>query len=344
MSSALERAWYQGRWWLVLLRPLSWLFVGLSAYIRRRDQAAAAASKLPVVVIGNISLGGTGKTPLIISLVKRLQQKGLRPGVISRGYGSQSSIFPLLVKPNSEALLSGDEPLLIAQSCVCPVVIDPDRNAALSFLEKNTDCDIVLSDDGLQHYKLFRHWEIAVVDGQRGLGNGQCLPAGPLREQPQRLQTVDWIMINQAQPKIIAEIETYSDAQVPIATMAIKPSAWRNVYSGERRPIATGNPEVGAKQKAFAVAAIGNPERFFTTLTELGVVAEMCPFPDHHRYQGQDLDFASGQVVFMTAKDAVKCAHYQGQLEAQYWWVLEVEAELSDEFMTAFESQLASLM
>lgn len=343
MSSALERAWYHGRWWLVLLRPLSWLFIGLSNYIRRRDQAAAAASKLPVVVIGNISLGGTGKTPLIISLVKRLQQAGFRPGVISRGYGSQSLIFPLLVTPDSEAQLSGDEPLLIAQSCECPVVIDPDRNAALSFLELNTDCDIVLSDDGMQHYKLFRHWEIAVVDGQRGLGNGQCLPAGPLREMPHRLQSVDWIIINQAQPKVTAEIKEYSGGQVPVTAMALKPSAWRNVYSGERRSIEAGIPEIGAQQKTFAVAAIGNPDRFFTSLVELGVKAESRPFPDHHSYQGTDLDFASGQVVYMTAKDAVKCAHYQGQLEAQYWWALEVEAELSDEFIAAIESKLASV-
>jgi len=198
--TALERAWYKPCSWALALLPLSYLFRGVAAgrkaYLQSRYQAKPFA--VPVVVVGNIAVGGTGKTPLIIRLVHSLQAEGIRPGIVSRGYGGQPSKLPRKVAADSSAQEFGDEPVLIAREANCPVVVDSDRVAAVQYLIDEFDVDVVLSDDGLQHYRMHRDLEIAVLDARRGLGNGQCLPAGPLREAPGRLDDVDFIVLNGA--------------------------------------------------------------------------------------------------------------------------------------------------
>lgn len=340
---SIERAWYQGSAWLHLLRPLAALFTWLSGRVKKRDQTLARPGNLPVVVVGNITVGGTGKTPLLVSLVKQLQQQGYKPGVISRGYGSRSKTFPLSIAPDTSAKLAGDEPLLIAQACACPLVIAPERIQALAMLQQQFDCDIVLSDDGLQHYRLYRQLEIAVVDGQRGLGNGFCLPAGPLREVPERLQQVDWVLINQASAAIDTEIRQLCRHHSPVSSMAMQFSQWRSLYDGRCVDV-VGLPEAAAGKTVYAMAAIGNPQRFFDTLAEQGISAVNKPFPDHHAYSDKDLEFGHGQIVLMTAKDAVKCSQYQAKKQAQHWWILDVEARLEPEFVQDFSQRIKDLV
>ncbi|MBT5003575.1 MAG: tetraacyldisaccharide 4'-kinase, partial [Porticoccaceae bacterium] len=202
MALSAEKRWlnacYSNSSWLLLLAPLSWLFSLISAVRRLILQRLYQGRpfSVPVAVVGNISVGGSGKTPLIIALVKALNKLGYTAGVISRGYGGAASAYPLRVTTGTPVDQSGDEPLLIAQSCGCPVVVDPDRVRAVEFLLHETSCDIVLSDDGLQHYRLHRDIEIAVVDATRGLGNGRMLPSGALRESPSRLSQVDFVVLN----------------------------------------------------------------------------------------------------------------------------------------------------
>ncbi len=181
VSSLWEKAWYEHHRWVYLLAPLAWLFRRLARRRRRRLEESAVAVDVPVVIVGNISVGGTGKTPLLIALVQRLQQAGYRPGVVSRGYGGKAPQYPLMITPDTPVSHSGDEPLAIARATDCAVCVSPDRVEAAQTLRK-FGCDIVLSDDGLQHYRLARDLEIAVVDGARAFGNGWCLPVGPLRE------------------------------------------------------------------------------------------------------------------------------------------------------------------
>ncbi|BFM16345.1 tetraacyldisaccharide 4'-kinase [Maricurvus nonylphenolicus] len=316
-------AWYQGRWWLVLLLPLSGLFGFIARLRRRKLQGDVQAYTAPVVVVGNISLGGTGKTPLLISLVNAMRERGFRPGVVSRGYGGRASQYPYLVTVDSEPAQSGDEPLLIALEAGCPVVVDPNRDSAVKYLLDNFDCDLVLSDDGLQHYALHRDFEICVVDGQRGLGNGRCLPAGPLRESPERLSEVDWVVVNgeleQSLPLGVASECLY--------TMTVQPSEWRELSTGSRIVAAKALPaEFVAPLNA--VSGIGNPSRFFNTLSSLGVEAGQYVFPDHHAYTEDDLAFAEQGTLLMTTKDAVKCRKFV----KPNWWSLSVTAQLPDVF------------
>ena len=194
--SFLVRAWYNKAPWLWLLWPLSLLFQLLARLRRKQQSANTADTDIPVIVVGNIAVGGTGKTPLLITLCQHLVAQGMQPGIISRGYGAMSNTFPIDLDVNTSAKEAGDEPVLIAEKTGCPVVVDPDRVRALNTLTTNHTVNIVLSDDGLQHYKLPRRIEIIVVDGKRGFGNGLCLPAGPLRESVSRLREVDFLIVN----------------------------------------------------------------------------------------------------------------------------------------------------
>ena len=198
LEQRITQAWQQDSPWLKLLLPLSWLFVAIASARRRYLQSRhqGQAFKAPVIIVGNISVGGSGKTPLILALVSALKQRGFKPGVVSRGYGGKAVSYPLGVNAQTAVAESGDEPLLIAQLAECPVVVDADRNAAVAYLLSHNDCDLVLSDDGLQHYRLHRDIEIVVIDGQRGFGNGRCLPAGPLRESQERLGQADFVVVN----------------------------------------------------------------------------------------------------------------------------------------------------
>ena len=328
----LERAWFKNAGWLVLLWPLS-LFFQLLASMRRKIQQRAVRPRshtVPVVVIGNISVGGTGKTPLLIELARHYKRNGFTPGIISRGYGASTRDFPMQVESSTEVHLSGDEALLIRRSTDCPVVIDPDRERALRYLLEHNNVDVVFSDDGLQHYRLHRDIEIAVVDGTRLFGNGFCLPAGPLRERVGRLQRVDFIIVNGAPEKPVGVLEHAS-------LMRLEPRFLVNLKTGDRHPLAGAPFNMG--NTVQAVSAIGNPERFFSVLAPLPYPIVKFPFPDHHRFSESDFDSGSldpQQPIVMTEKDAVKC---QAFARANFW-VLNVEVKLQDEFLQALSQRI----
>jgi tetraacyldisaccharide 4'-kinase len=321
IQQTLVNAWYSNRWWLVFLIPLEWVFSGLATFRRSRlqSQYQGKAFTVPVAIVGNISAGGSGKTPLIIGLVHALNARGYAVGVVSRGYGGYSGRYPLEITPEVGAAECGDEPLLIAQSCQCPVVVDPERTEAVNYLLANHRCDLVLCDDGLQHYRLHRDVEIAVIDGGRGLGNERCLPAGPLRESPRRLREVDFVLVN-------GSTDGFSMEGVATESIGIVPSVFRHIATG--RCIAA--DDWAESTGVHAVAAIGNPQRFATTLESLGLVVELRGIDDHQQLYLADISFSDSLPVIITAKDAVK---YTGSVPDTLW-VLEVEMLIAQAFVT----------
>lgn len=323
----LVDAWYQGSPWLVVLKPLAALF-RWQAKSRRQSYLSGAKpvwnAPVPVVVVGNITVGGVGKTPLVAALVDLAREAGFKPGIVSRGYGGKAPRYPYLVTSDSHASHSGDEPLMLARRCGCPVVVDAKRVKAVQYLLENHDCDLVISDDGLQHYALGRDMEIAVIDGARGLGNGQFLPVGPLREGPERLQEVDWIIING---------KGFQSSE-PSHLMQLRASKLVHLKTGEVKSV---DALIG--EEVHAMAGIGNPERFFTTLRKQGYQLQCHVFADHYAFQASDLSVNDGKAIIMTEKDAVKCFH----IANDRCWYLTVDAELDDEFVTKFPRQLKDL-
>ncbi len=330
MSS--EKRWlnacYSNSSWLLLLAPLSWLFSLISAVRRKILQRLYQGNPfpVPVVVVGNISVGGSGKTPLIIALVNAFNKRGYTVGVVSRGYGGAANAYPLRVTSQTPVDQSGDEPLLIARSCGCPVVVDPDRVRAVEFLLNETSCDIVLSDDGLQHYRLHRDVEIAVVDAQRGLGNGRMLPSGPLRESPSRLRQVDFVVLNGSGTDIATELDLVGAHHVELQALGL-----RNIASSLIAPV---DAWEGGK-KVHAVCGIGHPERFAQTLKTLGFEVILSSVNDHQDLSSDDLDFGDDLPVIITSKDAVK---YSGVIRENLW-VLDVEMSISDDFVHGLAQQ-----
>ncbi len=320
----LQKAWYGETPWLLPLWPLEKMFTWLAR--RRRARLLAQGPwqpPVPLVIVGNISVGGVGKTPLVIALVKALTEQGWKVGVVSRGYGGRAPRYPLSVTAESEAAESGDEPLLIATECQCPVMVDPDRVAACQALLQQTDVDVIISDDGLQHYRLGRHVEIAVIDAQRGLGNGHCFPVGPLREPPQRLAEVDFCILNRSQDS------PHEIRGLPVsAEMHLQPEPLQGLLESAipLSPPATVN----------AVAAIGNPERFFQTLETLGYSVIPHAFKDHHAFRAEDLRFANDYPVVMTAKDVVKCRKFA----QSHHYYLPVSAQLPPSLYNALSERL----
>ncbi len=309
MKQALERRWYdRGRPAPYALRPLAALYGTIADARRRRLQRTAVVMPVPVIVVGNISVGGTGKTPFTLWLIEQLRAWGWRPGVVSRGYGGRAPRYPFPVAADGDARLSGDEPLLIAQRAGCAVVVDPDRVAAARALLGAGSIDIVISDDGLQHYRLARDLEICLVDGRRGLGNGALLPAGPLREPPSRLDSVGLLVVNG------------EGWQQPGALrMDLRVAPLRRLVDGARRELASLRG-----QRVHALAGIGDPARFFASLAAAGLQVEPHPFGDHWQYRAADLAFGDDAPVLMTEKDAVKCLSFA---DARMW-ALPVTAEL----------------
>ena len=307
LNNAIEKGWYPigdkyrcAIWFwpfLIILWPLSQIFSLLAAQRRHHLQHVQAVLPVAVVVVGNISVGGTGKTPLLCELAEELSQRGKRVGIISRGYGGSYDGQPLRVQKTDEAALVGDEPLLIARLTQCPVVIAHNRLAAARFLIEHTALDIILSDDGLQHYALPRTVEIAVLDGARGIGNGFCLPAGPLREPASRLHEVDFVVVNGATSY------TFNSAQL---VTQLVPEHWVNISNGDMLPL----EKLPESQRVHAVAGIGNPQRFFDTLRHLGLDIIEHAFPDHHVFTSTDIRFDDNFPIVMTEKDAVKCARF----------------------------------
>jgi len=327
---SLAEAWYTQASWLKCLRPLSLIFSLVTRMRRRwyRKKGRAYTSRLPVIVVGNLTAGGTGKTPLVIYLAQALQREGYKPGIVSRGYGSKAPAYPFLVTRDSAFLEAGEEPLMIARNTGCPVIIDPDRVAAIRQLESHHDCDIIISDDGLQHYSMNRAIEIVVIDGQRGFGNEQLIPEGPLREKPERLKEVDMVVCNGTPREQIAG---------HYLEMSLIPR--RLVHLLDQSSIAIDNPVLGefSAKKVHAVAGIGNPARFFTSLCDCGFDIISHIFPDHYIYNSHDIQFPDDLDVVMTEKDAIKCA----AIATEKHWYLEVESELPETFIKTLLQKLA---
>lgn len=312
----LERHWYRITPLHSILLPVSLIFRLLAAMRRSLYRIGVFASKklpVPVIVVGNITVGGSGKTPLALWLAQQLIDEGWHPGIISRGYGSQTTI-PRAVRQTSSPDEAGDEAVLMAQRGLCPVWVGRDRAAAgKALLQAHPECDVLLSDDGLQHYRLQRDAEIAVVDGERRFGNGFLLPAGPLRELPSRLNEVDAVVINGG------DVRSPSGAGKQYC-MQLEGTLFRNLLNPETVMRASDFPGM----KLHAIAGIGHPQRFFDHLNNLGLAVQTHPYPDHHRYTPADLQFADADAILMTEKDAVKCVAYANEK----CWVLRVEAQV----------------
>ncbi|MET0026526.1 MAG: tetraacyldisaccharide 4'-kinase [Candidatus Thiodiazotropha sp.] len=321
--NVFEAAWDDRRSLLpILLLPLSGLFC-LVSFLRRRLYRWGLLKRerveVPVIIVGNLSVGGTGKTPLVIWLVRTLRSMGFTPGIITRGYGGQSESWPVEVTAQSSAEEVGDEAVLLKRQSDCPVYAAPRRIEAARQLLSEQNCDVIVSDDGLQHYALHRDLEIVVIDGYRRFGNGYCLPAGPLRELPSRLKQVDLVIVNgDAGPDEFA-MQVAGDMACAL--------------DGRQAPKSLVD---FASEPVHAVAGIGRPERFFAMLEAAGLQLHRHPFPDHHAYREADLQPFAGETVLMTEKDAVKCESFANE---RYWYV-PAEARVDP----GFEKQLKLLM
>jgi len=305
--SFLVQAWYNKKPWLYALTPISAIYRSVVALKRLGYSSGLKKTThfpVPVIVIGNITVGGTGKTPLIIALANILKKKGFNPGVVSRGYGGKAQHIPRTVDANSDPALVGDEPVLIARNTGCPVVVCPKRVAAVNKLLEAYHCDVVLSDDGLQHYAMGRDVEIAVIDGKRRFGNELCLPAGPLREPINRLASVDFVV-------------TQGDPQTGEWRMQLVADEIYNLDHPQQKL----DPK-DIHQPIHAVAGIGNPMRFFTQLRSMGFEVIEHSFPDHHYFSMEDIDFGADAIVIMTEKDAIKCEKFADSRH----WCLSVQA------------------
>lgn len=321
-------SWYEKKGWTQTLKPLAKLFAWQVAKRRTAYQQGKYKiwqAPVPVLVVGNISVGGVGKTPLVAALCELLLEHGWRPAIVSRGYGGKATKYPYQVTSHSMARECGDEPLLLHKRTGCPVVVDPNRVSAVQYLLANTDCNLIISDDGLQHYALGRDIEIAVIDGTRGLGNERLIPAGPLREPKDRLNEVDFIIING---------DGFVTEQ-PCWKMSLQPDQLINISNGKIIPI----DALIDSSAVHAIAGIGNPQRFFESLKQLGYNVECHEFNDHHSFVAKDIWFGDDRPVIMTEKDAVKCNVFANQ----NCWYLKVSAKLETGFNTQLLKRLAAL-
>ncbi len=321
LENKFNQAWYQGSMWTLVLFPLAWFYqwvLWLRKLCYHTGLFSSEHPQIPVIIVGNISIGGTGKTPVVVALARHLQKKGHHVGILSRGYGGNEEIFPCLVTEKSEAARVGDEPCLLAQSVNAKVVIDPVRIRGARYL-KQLGCDLIISDDGLQHYALKRDIEIVVVDGDRGFGNKHLLPVGPLRESISRLKNVDYVLINGNKPLFTPS--HLFDLQ-PLDLFSIDNKHQPGLDWLENR-------------KVHACVGIGNPKRFFKTLKQLGALALEHSFPDHHVFQKDDFPVDDLPII-VTEKDAVKMK----QLKLKNCYYLKVSANLPNEFFQQLDFQL----
>lgn len=327
MMTGLPDFWLTTTGRTLLLLPMSWLYrlvMGVRRLSFRLGVRRQHAMPVPVLVIGNIFVGGTGKTPLVLWVIRYLRDTGRRPGIITRGYGGQATQWPQIVTAESDARAVGDEPVLLARRSGCPVVAGPDRVQAASTLLEQFGCDVIVSDDGLQHYRLARDLEVVVVDTARGLGNGHCLPAGPLREPRRRLRKVDLIVANGGPSWLTPYFFTLRLTQA------------RSLGRPEmQRPLSD-----FAGQQVHAVTGIGNPERFFTALGRFDIDVVRHPFPDHYPFSSSDMSFDDDLPILMTEKDAVKC----GAFADERLWVVPAETVLTEESERALISRIRSAL
>ena len=359
----IEKVWFYrhpAKWAFVpLLLPLSvlfWLITTLRRLLYRCGVKSSTKPALPVMVIGNIGIGGNGKTPLTLYLIEQCQQLGIKVGIVSRGYGGKAPYYPYLVNENSTAAQVGDEPQMIFDRTGVPVAVGSDRIASVAILAEQ-GCQLILADDGLQHYKMQRDAEVIVVDGKRKFGNGLLLPAGPLREGKWRLNSVDFIIVN-GKPKTkvksnaglesspeqsaktpLQETDEYSSLSTPVLGMSLAPSQFVNLATGEAVSL---DKFVQIHPKVNAIAAIGDPARFFTTLKQCKLALNQAQgFVDHHKFSAQELNKLSAALpLVMTEKDAVKCQAFA----QQNWWYLAVNATFEPANAEFLQQQLKRLV
>ena len=324
LRETLIAGWRKPNWLTATLWPLSLLYRGIYQLNRLSYQAGLRSTyraPVPVIVVGNLTVGGTGKTPLVAHIVQLLQAQGLRPGIISRGYHSQASEFPLLVETTTEVAQAGDEPSLLMRRTGTPIAIGPDRRAAIELLLAHHALDVIVSDDGLQHHALARDIEVCLIDQTSQNDNHGLLPAGPYRESPARQKQVDFVVYHVGPDSVT---HGFTMQLVPDQIKAVAPS---NIASP---------PSDGP---IHAVAGIGNPQRFFDACERLGFVIIPHAFPDHHEFTAGDIDFGPDAVVLMTEKDAVKCE----KIADQRHWYVPVSAQLSPGFDNALMDRLSRI-
>ncbi|MCP3674732.1 MAG: tetraacyldisaccharide 4'-kinase [Gammaproteobacteria bacterium] len=318
----LQRFWYQKshpmRYFFYPFHLILYLLVAIRSLLYQKGIFSSHKANIPVIVVGNISVGGTGKSPVVISLAQQLSKAGYKIGILSRGYGGQSDKYPLNVEANSNARVVGDEPLMIKLRTNEIVVVDPIRSRGAKFLENECHCNIIICDDGLQHYQLQRDIEILVVDGNRMFGNGLLMPFGPLREPLSRATSVDAKVIN-------INKDTSVENSGKSFRMTLSTACFVSVK---------GNKEMEVKDflgycklhtdQVYSVAGIGHPQRFFNQLDELGIYSKNFAFDDHHKYVENDFLEMNG-IVLMTEKDAVKCRKFA----TDDMWYLKVDADIT---------------
>lgn len=329
----MQRVWYEGGRFGWLLLPLSAIYGLISGgrrFLYRNGLMKSRAAPVPVIVVGNITAGGTGKTPTVIWLASELRARQFVPGIVSRGYGGSQSSSPMRVDVNSSADVVGDEPVLIARHSDCPVVVAADRVRAAEMLAEE-GVDVIIADDGLQHYRLERDYEICIIDGSRALGNRRLLPAGPLREPPERLAHVDQLLINGS----MKNRENLLGAEQDALEFELVASEARRLDGSATRRL-----ELFSSTTVHAVAGIGNPGRFFEQLRALGIQVIEHAFPDHARLELKDLEFGDNFDVFMTEKDAVKL---DTTANDKFWYVpvtLQMDPVYAAPLIEQIESRL----
>jgi len=330
----LQRIWYEGAAGYRLLLPIAglyWLSVELRRFLYRARVLPGCRPKVPVIVVGNVTVGGTGKTPVTIWLGGALRERGFRPGIVSRGYGGSKSAGPVRVDAASDPAIVGDEPVLLALRSGLPVVVDANRCRAAEMLVTE-GCDLIIADDGLQHYRLGRNYEICVIDGARGLGNRQLLPAGPLREPIDRLQEVDQVIVN---GRLSVGCERLTLVEQNAIEFELVPGDAVRLDGSLARPLAG-----FAGSTVHAVAAIGNPRRFFDMLRSRGIEVIEHPLPDHAALSRADLDFDDRFDILMTEKDAVKLRNVS---DGRLWMVpveMHIDAPTAGPWLEQVESRL----
>ncbi len=326
LQRVLENIWYKQGQGKCLLLPLTFLYCAVHSFQRWKLTRKRSKLPLPVIIVGNISIGGTGKTPAVIYLARLLAEAGYKPAIITRGYGGKATQWPQDVVKESNAIDVGDEPVLMARHTGLPVVAGADRCLDIQLLCSKYNCDVIVSDDGLQHYQLHRDIEIVLIDSERQLGNGWCIPAGPLRESSHRLKNVDFVLFNSGSQNERQRNQAF------IHQHQIK-SAFSMCLSGNIiHSIADAHEQQGLDnlqgKLVHAVTGIGNPQRFYQTLEKAGIKLIKHSFPDHHVFTQDELEFNDEKTIIMTEKDAVKCQRFSlGNV-----WYLPIEAQLEEGF------------
>lgn len=336
----IEKVWFKGdnaKWFILpVLLPLSLLFLLLSStrrFLYRINVLKSTKVSVPVVIVGNIGIGGNGKTPVVLYLVEQCKKLGLHAGVVSRGYGGKAPSYPYLLSNLSTASEAGDEPILIYKRSGINVAVGANRVAAAQRLIAQ-GCNVIIADDGLQHYQLERDVECIVVDNKRKFGNGFLLPAGPLREGKWRLNKVDFVIYNTAKPA--SSVAVFDNKRIE---MTLFPNFICNIKTSQKIPLLQ---FLKNHSKVNAIAGIGDPSRFFTMLREQQFELDMTKgFVDHHPYCSQDFnDFSDEKPLLMTEKDAVKCQNFA----KNNFWYVPVDAKFSDVAAQAILNKLSSIV